>query len=67
MIASFPMSFLLSCGNNTWEYIFHVVSLLVEVDPSHPGEFVDEFGRPINAQEIPVSGTVRYVERGMQS
>ena len=61
-IASFPMSFLLSCGDKKWDYILHIVSLLVEVDSHHPGGLLDDLGRPVDTRRVPASGTFRYVE-----
>ena len=63
-IATFPMAFLQSCGDNTWRYILFVISLLVNVASDHPGELLDPLGRPVSPREAPVAGTFRYVERG---
>lgn len=64
-IASFPLSFLISCGDNTWFYI-HIlfVSLVVEVDSHHPGSIVNAEDLPFNLQDAPAAGSFRYVEQG---
>ncbi len=64
-IAVFPMSFLASCGDNSWEYINYVVTLLIDVDPNHPGQLFDENGTAVNEQVLPTPGIFRYIERGM--
>ena len=58
------LSLLLSFGNKTWKYILHVISLLVEVDYSHPGELSDGLGHAVDTSEMPFLGTFRYVEKG---
>jgi hypothetical protein len=63
-IASFPISFLETCGDNTWHYIDHVVSLVIEVDTQHPGGVVDADGLPVNSSDAPVAGSFRYLEQG---
>lgn len=63
-IATFPMAFLQSCGDNTWRYILFVISLLVNVASDHPGELFDPLGHPVSPQDAPVAGTFRYIERG---
>jgi hypothetical protein len=66
-IASFPISFLESCGDNTWNYIEHVVSLVIEVDAQHPGRVVNADGLPVNSSDAPVAGSFRYIEQGASS
>ena len=63
-IASFPMSFLHSCGDNTWDYILRVVSLLVELDAKHSPQLLDDSGNHVDIDQLPVSGSYRYVEQG---
>ncbi len=43
-IAKFPLAFLETCGDNTWSYVFYVISLLVEADPMHTGAIVNLVG-----------------------
>ncbi len=63
-IASFPIRFLQSCGDNTWRYVLHVISLLIEMDSNHPGNIIDALGDPVNPQGSPAAGTFRYTEQG---
>ena len=64
-IAKFPINYLESCGDNTWEYVSYVVSLLVEADPLHPGAIIDpEHGNAVDPCATPVAGTFRYIENG---
>jgi hypothetical protein len=64
-IARFPISFLASCGDNTWGYVSFVVSLLVEADPQHPASIIDpKTGQPVNPDDVPVAGMYRFVEQG---
>ena len=55
-IAKFPLAFLESCGDNTWSYVFYVVSLLVEAAPMHKGAIVNLDGRPVNLHSEPIAG-----------
>jgi hypothetical protein len=67
-IARFPVSFLASCGDNTWSYVFFVVSLLVESDPQHPSTIVDlNTGQSVGLNEAPQAGMYRLVEQGAPS
>ena len=63
-IASFPISFLHSCGDDSWSYILRVVSLLIEVDLNHPGQLRDDHGQLVNLRDPPNAGEFRYVEDG---
>jgi len=63
-IAKFPLAFLETCGDNTWSYLFYVISLLVEADPMHTGAIVNLVGQPVNLQGAPIAGTFRYIEEG---
>lgn len=63
-IASFPLDFLRSCGDHTWEYILYVVSLLIEIDADHPGQLHDDQDKLIDLQNLPTSGYYHYIERG---
>ena len=66
-IAIFPLSFLDTCGDNSWEYIYLVISLLIEVDPKHPGQLYDESGDLVDLHAFPTPGTFRYLESGQSS
>lgn len=64
-IARFPIGFLASCGDNTWDYISFVVGLLVEADPQHPASIIDQItGQSVRPDDAPVPGTYRLVEQG---
>lgn len=63
-IAIFPLDFLSTCGDNTWDYILFVISRLVNPDPLHPGLIVNDQGDPVDLESIPVSGDYRYLETG---
>lgn len=64
-IASFPLSFLVSCGDNTWQYIHYAVNLVIEVDDPHrAGDIVNAEDLPVNPQDAPIAGEFRYVEQG---
>ena len=63
-IGSFPMSFLRTCGDNTWQYILHVIHLVIEVDPDHPGKIVDNHGEDVRLAEVPAHGSYIYLEQG---
>lgn len=63
-IASFPLDFLRSCGDHTWEYILFVVSLLIVIDADHPGQLHDDQDDLIDLRDLPTPGNYRYIERG---
>lgn len=64
-IARFPIGFLASCGDNSWNYVSFVVSLLVEADPQHPASIIEpNTGLLVNPDDVPVAGTYRFVEQG---
>jgi hypothetical protein len=73
-IGDFPLSFLSSCGDNTWQYILDTVQQLVDAAPDHPGNIfqtsedgqeVDEV--PVAAGETPVAGDFRFRQLGTSS
>ncbi len=69
-IADFPITFLASCGDNTWQYILHVVHQLVNPVSDHPGILcvADEDGeneQPVTVEEPPSAGLFRYKQQGM--
>ena len=67
-IASFPMAFLQTCGDNSWSYVYFVISLLVEEDPEHPASLIDRrTGLSVVPDGIPHSGTFEYIEQGITS
>lgn len=65
VIASFPIDFLKTCGDNTWQYILHVVAIIVELDPVHPGSIFFEDGVAVDYQDIPMAGRFRFLEQGL--
>ena len=65
-IATFPMAFLTTCGDNTWLYINYVLSLLVTLDPLHPASLFDPHTRlPVDTDGPTRPGTFEYIEQGM--
>ena len=64
-IAQIPISFLRSCGHNTWRYVLDVVTLLVEQDDDHLGHIYDSEGQAIDIDGVPVGGTFRYLQQGV--
>ena len=67
-IASFPVDFLESCGDNTWSFVLFVVQLLVIPDPEHPGAIYEEniAETAVQLHDSPQEGTYRYVQPGRQ-
>jgi hypothetical protein len=70
-IAVFPLSFLRSCGDNTWQYVLYVVNLLVDQIRGHPGRIVitDDVhaiddALPVDLQSSPTAGTFCYIQDG---
>jgi len=63
-IASFPLSFLMTCGDNTWQYVQYGVSLVIDVDSHHPGSIVNAEDLCVNLQDTPTAGIFSYVEQG---
>jgi hypothetical protein len=66
-IALFPLAFVSSCGDNTWQYVLNVVHQLVEPIPERPGIIVTEHGEAVNLEEPPTAGTFRYKQLGTLS
>jgi hypothetical protein len=71
-IADFPLSFLASCGDNSWQYILDVVHQLIDPIANHPGGFfvVNEDGEedgelPVDLGEPPCAGIFRFKQLGM--
>ena len=66
LIASFPVDFLLSCGDNTWSFVLFVVQLLVIHDSEHPGAiYADKHAdSAVELDRSPTEGTYRYVQSG---
>ena len=62
-IASFPVDFLKSCGDNTWSFVLFVVQLLVIPDSEHPGAICEENNEKstVELHHAPREGTYRYV------
>ncbi len=64
-IGTFPMSFLESCGDNSWQYILFVVSQLVDIRSDGPGTLVSEQGQEVDMQSAPAEGVYRYLLTGV--
>ena len=65
-IAVFPMDFLLAtCGDNTWGYVSFAVICVIDIDPQHPGNIIDDQGHPVDLEAVPFHGTFCYSETGM--
>ena len=70
-IADFPLTFLASCGDNTWRYILDTVHLLVDPVPDRPGsiyvgsEEMDDLDEvPVASEDAPQAGIYRYKQLG---
>jgi hypothetical protein len=63
-LATFPIPFLTTCGDNTWSYVIYAVSLVVDNDPLHPATLVDSNGQALTPEGIPSPGNYRYIENG---
>ncbi len=63
-IAVFPLSFVESCGINTWSFILDVVRQLVEQVPGGQNAIVDGIGRPVDLGQAPYPGTFIYKDTG---
>ena len=63
-IAVFPLSFVESCGINTWSFILDVVRQLVEQVPGGQNAIVDGRGRSVDLEEAPYPGTFVYKDEG---
>ena len=71
-IADFPLSFLASCGVNSWQYILDVVDELVDPVPGHPGGiFIVNDGEDEESEvqvalgEMPSAGIYRFKQLGV--
>jgi hypothetical protein len=63
--ADFPLSFLASCGDNTWQYVLDVIHLLVESTPEvsgalHTAEDTDDNEHPVDLARPPQAGRYRF-------
>jgi hypothetical protein len=70
-IGVFPLSFLHSCGDDTWQYVLFVVNLLVDQIRGHPGKIVItddaqavDDALPVDLQSSPTAGTYYYIQDG---
>jgi len=68
-IADFPLSFLASSGDVTWQYILHVIRLLILVTPELPGclyiaNDTSEEEIPVDVSLPPAAGRFRYKQLG---
>lgn len=59
-IASFPLSFIQTGGDNTWRYVLKVVDQLVEKDSDQLGVIIDTHGVAVNLDDAPSSGLYYY-------
>ena len=64
-IAVFPMDFLATCGDNTWGYVSFAVTCVIDIDPQHPGNIIDDQNHPVDLEAAPVQGSFCYAETGM--
>lgn len=70
-IADFPLTFLASCGDNTWRYVLDTVHLLVEPVPDRQGsiyvgseEMDGQEEVPVATEDPPQAGIYRYKQLG---
>ncbi len=68
-IGVLPLKFLETCGDNTWEYVSYVISLLIIPDPAHPGSIIDpKTGTAVDLQAAPTAtefcNIYTFVEQG---
>jgi len=70
-IAVFPLTFLHTCGDNTWQYVLYVVEQLVDQVRGHPGRIVIEDDAqvaddavPVDLYATPTAGTYYYIQDG---
>ncbi|OWT37221.1 hypothetical protein C362_05351 [Cryptococcus neoformans Bt1] len=59
-IASFPLSFVQTGGDNTWRYVLEVVGQLVEKDSDQLDVIMDEHGVAVSLDDAPSSGMYHY-------
>ena len=59
-LAVFPLPFVQSCGDNTWQYVLNVVEQLVERQPQLSGMIFTDKDEPVNLEEPPFGGVFRY-------
>lgn len=55
-IATFPIEFLRTCGDNTWSYIYRVVIELISVEDITHLEILDDKGSSVDRQMEPLEG-----------
>ncbi|KIR59183.1 hypothetical protein I314_05169 [Cryptococcus bacillisporus CA1873] len=61
-IASFPLSFIQTGGDNTWRYVLKVVDQLVKKDSDQLGVIIDAHGMAVSLDDAPSSGLYHYEE-----
>lgn len=59
-IASFPLSFVQTGGDNTWRYVLKVVDQLVEKGSDQLGVIIDTHGVAVSLDDAPSSGLYHY-------
>ncbi|KIR50679.1 hypothetical protein I315_06886 [Cryptococcus gattii Ru294] len=59
-IASFPLSFIQTGGDNTWRYVLKVVDQLVKKDSDQLGVIIDAHGMAVSLDDAPSSGLYHY-------
>jgi hypothetical protein len=64
-IALFPVPFVETGGDNTWQYVLDVVNQLVEPAPQHPGAIKNAAGEVLNPDAAPSSGTYLFEQQGL--
>ena len=60
-IGTFPMSFLESCGDSSWQNILFVVTQLVDIAADGPGTLFSELGEPVDLLSSLAEGVYRYI------
>lgn len=65
-IASFPMAFLASCGDNSWDYILKVVVHVIERPETTSNAKIIELKHNtlVDLHETPLEGSYRYLTPG---
>ena len=59
-IASIPLAFVQNGGDNTWQYILHVMSMLVNVQGA-AGRFLNANDTAVDMDERPSAGRFKFI------
>ena len=63
-IASFPVDFLATSGDNTWAYVYFAIGLVIRVEEQYSGRIKDSDGLLVSPDRPPQAGIYTYVEEG---